>query len=174
MYMKHLAKILLCMLSCLSLSYIYASAITVTLVQNEKAPSTAVVMTQFLEETLLNSLFEQGHIVSNTEIRFDGSKFNDLNFGLKEASFGMSDYLITVLLQYSNEEKKDVNNNSAYAQLQGIQWKITSVASQKVLFSNIFDISKIVKTETDPYQQAKKIGIELSNESNSFIKNHKK
>lgn len=134
-----------------------ASTVTVTLVQNEQAPSVALQMSQTIEDELMSGFFASGHIVSNTEIRFDGLSFDARNFGLKDAALGMSDYLLAVSLQYNPAEKKETEGSAAYAQLDGLIWRLVKVDGGSVVAEKKLDLSKVPITDFDPYKQSRNV-----------------
>ncbi len=148
---------MLVLLFCTVASAVFCSTVTVTVVQNEQAPFVALQMSQTVEDELMTVLFDSGHIVSNTSVRLDGSLFSGRSFGLKEAAHGLSDYLLVVLLKYNPSEKKKPDDSAAYAQLDGLSWRLVNVAGGAVLAEKTLDLSKIPITDFDPYKQSRQL-----------------
>lgn len=155
------------------ISALGAANITVTVVQNEDAPSIALEMSQTIEDEMLGNYFEYGHIVSNTGIRFDGIKFVEKNFGVKEAAFGLSDYLVAVFLQYGPAEIINSEKKTSYAELNKVLWRVVHVLSSAVIAENTIDATKIKVIDFDPYKQARLVADQVSSESLKALQNRK-
>ncbi len=133
-----------------------AATITVTVVQNEEAPDIAIQMSRTVEDELLGQYFNAGQIVSNTEVMMSGSRFSEKNFGIKEAAFGMSDYLLVVYLQYGPGERVDEEKKISWAELKTITWRIVAVPTSRILEERSIEYSVFPVDDFDPYQQARK------------------
>lgn len=149
---RGLAAILFLMIS---IPALHAASITVSVIQNEEAPAIAVDISRTIEDELLNDYFNAGHIVSNTEIRFDGVAFAKKNFGIKEAAFGFSDFLIAVYLEYGPGEINDTEKKKSYAELRSLAWRVAQVNNSAILASGSIDVTKIKVTDFDPYKQSR-------------------
>lgn len=142
-------------LALISLSCAFADTVTITLVQNEKAPAIALDMSNTIEDEIFGRFYEAGHIASNTDLRFDGSKYHDQNYGVKEAAFGLSDFLVAVSVQYGPAEITDTEKKITYAELDSLTWRVVDVKTAKTVVEKKIDIKKIKVTQSDPYQQAR-------------------
>jgi hypothetical protein len=162
-----------CLMLLIALDFAGAESLTVSIVQNEKAPAVALEMSQTIEDELMNDYFDAGHIVSNTDIRFDGSKFKAANFGIKEAAFGMSDYLLAVYLQYGPGEIKDEKKGITYAQLDTVVWRLVEVRSSNIVAEQTLDATKIHVTDFDPYQQSRLVADQASGASIDALNRNK-
>lgn len=151
----------------------HAETITITIVQNETAPAIALNMSQTIEDELLDDYFDNGHIVSNTEIRFDGANFVKPNFGLKEAAFGDSDYLLAVYLEYGPGEKRDEEKNLTWAELVSLEWRLVRVLRSTVVAESVVEVSKVKITDFDPYQQSRMVADLVSEQSLGAIQKAK-
>jgi hypothetical protein len=144
---------------------IYAASVTVTVAQNERAPLIALDMSRTIEDELMGKYFDAGHIVSNTPIRFDGSLFARKEFGIKEAAFGYSDYLLAVYLEYGPNEITIEEKKMTYAELRFITWRVVDVRTQKILEEQSIDVTKIKVTDFDPYQRSRLVADTVSDAS---------
>lgn len=150
---------------------LFSMTVSISLVQNESAPQSAIKMSQIAEEQLLNNFFNNGFIVSNTPIRFDGINFKNKNYGLKEATFGLSDILFVYFLQYNANEKTATENNSSYAQLEYINWKILSVPDGRLIKEGQKKIDGLKLQDNDPYKYVRTIMDSLYKENILYISN---
>ncbi len=132
-----------------------SETVTITLVQNEKAPSIALEMSYAIEDAIFGKFYEAGHIASNTDIRFDGSRYRERGFGVKEAAFGMSDFLLAVFVQYGPQEITDPAKKITYAELDSLHWRLVRVTNGKTVDEGKLDVRKIPVTQSDPYLQAR-------------------
>jgi hypothetical protein len=132
-----------------------AETVTIAVVQNESAPAIAIDMSQTIEDELMGNYFDAGHIVSNTAIRNDGSKFEESNFSVKEAAFGLSDYLVVVSLGYGPAVMKDEAKKLTWAELVSLKWKVVRVQNSLIVAEQSVDVSKIKVTDFDPYKQSR-------------------
>jgi hypothetical protein len=144
---------------------VHAASVTVSVVQNERAPVIAIDMSRTIEDELMGGYFDAGHIVSSTSIRLDGSKFAQKNFGIKEAAFGYSDYLLAVYLEYGPNELKIEEKKITYAELRTIVWRVVDVKTSKILEEKTIDVTKIRVTDFDPYEQSRLIADTVMNAS---------
>ena len=133
-----------------------AATITVTVVQNEGAPEIAIQMSRTVEDELLGQYFNAGQIVSNTDILMNGSRFAEKNYGIKQAAFGMSDYLLVVYLQYGPGERVDEKKKVSWADLKTITWRIVAVPTSRIIEERSIEYSIFPVDDFDPYQQARK------------------
>lgn len=132
-----------------------AATISLSVVQNEQAPAIALDMSRTIEDELFGNFFDAGHIISNSDIRFDGSRFVEANYGIKEAAFGLSDFLVVVSLHYGPAEKKDTETKLSYAELDSLAWRVVRVLSSEILGESTIDVSKVKVTDFDPYRQSR-------------------
>ena len=142
-------------LALLTVSGLSAETVTITLVQNEKAPAIALEMSNAIEDEIFGHFYDAGHIASNTEIRYDGSRFREKNFGVKEAAFGYSDFLVAVSVQYGPAEITDKEKKITYAELDAITWRLVEVKTSKIVAEKKIDAKKVPVTQSDPYLQAR-------------------
>ncbi len=131
-----------------------AATVTITITQNEKAPETALETSRTVEDELFLQFFSSGHIVSNSDIRFDGSLFLQKNYGLKEAAWGLSDYLVVVFLEFLSQETPE-GSLPAPAQLVSVSWKVVQVADGIVLETKKLTGKETVIDETDPAKRSR-------------------
>lgn len=152
-------------LSILCLTYISAETVTVTVVQNENAPAIALQMSQAIEDEILGDYFNAGQIVSNTQVRYDGSHYSEKNFGIKEAAFGLSDYLVVINLQYGPGEVVDKDKQITYAELNVLDWRLVKVLTSEVLVEKSINVKNIKVMDSDPYKQSRIVAGMAANDS---------
>lgn len=141
-----------------------ASTVTVSMAQNKNAPAIAVEMTRVIEDQIMNDYFASGEIVSNMEIVENCSSFDNPMFSVKEASHGMSDFLLAVFLEYGPDEKKFTDSEATYAELKEVNWRVVDVRSPQVLGSGSFKVSNSRVQEQNPYECARIIAGLISKE----------
>lgn len=151
-------------------AFLCAATITVTVVQNEGAPDIAIQMSRTVEDELLGQYFNAGHIVSNTEVLKNGSRFSERNYGIKEAAFGMSDYLLVVYLQYGPGEIKNEEKKMSWAELKTITWRIVAVPTSRIIEERSVEYSTFPVDDFDPYLQVRKPAGLIVRESLPVIK----
>ncbi len=132
-----------------------AATISLSVVQNEQAPAIALQMSQTIEDELFGNFFDSGHIISNSDIHLDGSRFSEPNYGIKEAAFGLSDFLVVVYLHFGPAERKNVEKKQSFAELNSLTWRVVRVLSSEILGESTIDMSKVKITDFDPYQQSR-------------------
>ncbi len=128
-----------------------AQTVTVAMAQGSAAPEAALQMSKTIEDELLVLLFDGGYIVSTEELALKDGDFAKAEFGVKEAAWGMSDYLVAIRARYAADEIKDVDNKVSYARLLGLDWKLVRVANPEVLASGSVDPRVPAPQGTDPY-----------------------
>lgn len=134
-----------------------AQTITVAVAQNATAPESALLMSKTVEDELLGIMFDQGLIVSTAELAMTDELFSAPNFAVKEAAFGLSDYLIAVRIQYGAEEKKDPEKNVSYAQILSVDWRLVRVVNPVILASGTVRPKNVTVLDQDPYGDARRL-----------------
>ena len=163
---KYLA---ICSLCVFGIIVARADTVTLTVVQNEKAPVIAMDMSNAIEDEIFGCYYDAGHITSNTEIRLDGSRFKDTKFGIKEAAFGLSDFLVVIDLQYGPAEITDNEHKITYAELDTLTWRLVEVKSSKIIVEKKIDVKNIKVTDFDPYKRSRFVAQTTASDSLSAI-----
>jgi len=158
-----------CFILLFVLSALSAETVTISVIQNETAPSIASDMSHTIEDEILGSYFDAGHIVSNSDIRFDGIQFTEKNFGIKEAAQGFSDYLIAILLNYNPVEIHDTEKKTSWAELTSLVWRVVRVSDSKILAEKSMDISQLKVLDSDPYKQSRIVADQAIKETLAVI-----
>lgn len=156
---------------CACVSSVSAATVTLSVVQNEQAPEVALEISQTIEDQLFGDFFEAGHIVSNDDIRMDGSRFVEKNFGIKQAAFGLSDFLIVVYLHYGPGVINDTEKKMTYAELDTLSWRVVRVLSSEILGEGAIDVTKIQVRDFDPNNQSRLIASLVSKETLKLLVN---
>ena len=142
-----------------------AQTVTISVVQDKSAPDTALDMSRVVEDALLGVYFDNGMIVTTTDIAFDGNHFTDKNYGVKAAAHGMADYVLVVYMQYGQAEKTDTELGLKYAELKNATWKLVHVQDIKKVGERKLDLSAVPITEFDPYKQIEMLGALIARDS---------
>ena len=130
-------------------------------------------MSNAIEDEIFGCYFEAGHITSNTEIRLDGSRFAEKNFGIKEAALGLSDFLVVIDLQYGPAEIIDTEHKITYAELDTLTWRLVEVKSSKIVLEKKIDVKAIKVTDFDPYKRSRFVAQTTASDSLTAIANFK-
>lgn len=147
-----------------------AQTLTISIIQNESAPTIALDMSRTIEDELLNTFFNSGFIVSNAEITFDENAFSKNNFGIKQATFGMSDFLLVVKLNYASAAKTNQESKKNYAQLESLVWRLLNVKNSVIISENKFDISSVPITDFDPYKQTRSLAKKVAENAGKTLR----
>jgi len=152
----HFSKsLMVCFILFTAICSLQAETVTISVIQNESAPAIAAEMSHTIEDEILGSYFDAGQIVSNSDVRFDGVRFTEKNFGIKEAAQGFSDYLIAILLNYSPGEIQDTEKKTSWAELDSLVWRVVRVSDSKILGEKSIDVNQIKVMDSDPYKQSR-------------------
>jgi len=154
---------------CIPVICALGATVTVSVVQNEKAPEVALEMSRTVEDELLGQFFDLGHIVSNSDISFKGSLFSQKNFGIKEAAFGMADYLVLVLLSYGPGERKNDETGMIYAELQKLSWRVVQVQDSAILDEKTIEYNDKTVKDFDPYAAVRVPARQIASDSISIM-----
>lgn len=144
----------------------FAATVTVSMSQNGDAPPIALEMTRVIEDQIMNDYFTSGEIVSNTKIIEGGSLSSKERRSLiNEAADGMSDFLLSVYLEYEPNEKIGAESVGAYASLKKAEWQVIDVASSKIAGKGSFTIQESEVQRNNPYECARVAAGVISRES---------
>jgi len=134
-----------------------AQTVTVSVAQNAAAPGSATAMSKTVEDELLGTMFDRGYIVSTTALAEKDDGFETPNYGVKEAAFGLSDYLIAIRVRYGTQEMTNPDKNTAFAQILSLDWKLVRVANPAVLASGSIIPERATVLDQDPYADARRL-----------------
>ena len=144
----------------------FAATVTVSMAQNGGAPSAALEMTRVIEEQIMNDYFISGEIISNTEIIENGfSSYKKNESLIAEAAEGMSDFLLSVYLEYDTNEKRVSESGSVYAALKKVEWQVVDVQASKIVGSGSFTMKESEIQQNNPYECARVAAGVISRES---------
>lgn len=164
------SMILFCLLG---VAVAQAATVTVAIAQNATAPVMALEMSRTVEDEIMGIYFDSGHIVTSNALSMNDSSFDDLSFGVAEASEGFADYLITTKLTYTKDEKTDELLKISYAELQTISWRVIRISTGKMIAGKTVKLREFKSVDSDPYLQAraaaKKIALDAMKEIDKDI-----
>lgn len=136
----------------------FAKQVAFQIVQHDGTHENVSEQSFVVEDTLLNSFFEYGYIVTNSAASVSGSEEQDallLGEGIKEALEGFSDFFVQVRLYYT------VIGSSQNVCLKRIEWSITSLDNSKVLVQKAFDVQKDYLTNDELQKISTDISVEI-------------
>ena len=157
---------LFCALSLLLFSVnVFAATVTVSMCQNEGAPTNSLEMTRVIEGEIMNEYFNSGQIVSNTQI-IEGAISSSVRRSLvREAAAGMSDFLMAVYLEYDRDKKIVTDTGVIHALLKKVEWQVIDVSSSRVVGSGSFAIEESEIPKRNPNEAARAAARRISRES---------
>lgn len=145
---------------------LFSATVTLSMAQNAAASPATLEMTRFIENQIMNDYFGSGEIISNIEILENGfppSGEND--FRIEEAAEGMSDFLLSVYLEYDSGEKRLSESGVTYAALKSLEWHLIDVSSSKILGSGSVAVKESEMRKSNPYEYARAAAGAISSES---------
>jgi len=131
----------------LSLPILSAATLSVQIVQVDKIHKDVTLSSLLVEESILDFLFNQGFIVSNSPI-ITGENNSSTGFALamNDARSGLADYLAFVTIFYDLENSTSPEE-SILSNIESAQWQLIQITDNKQIASGKH-IPKI-KTEKD-------------------------
>ena len=143
-----------------------AATVTVSLSQNGNAPSGALEITRVIENAIMSEYFNSGQIVSNTQIIEDGAPSQkEMRILVREAALGMSDFLLSVYLEYEPSKKVVSDAAGSYTALKKAEWQVIDVQSSQVVGSGTLLIEESRSWKNKPYESARAAAVAICNES---------
>lgn len=141
--------------SLLAVASAQAATVTVAIAQNAAAPALALEMSRTVEDEIMGFFFDSGHIVTSNALAMNDSSFDDLSFGVNEASEGFADYLVTARLTYGADERKDELLGITFAELRTITWRVVRLSTGTMVAGNDVVLRDFKSVDPDPYLQAR-------------------
>lgn len=141
----------------------YSKQVAFQIVQHDGRQEKVSEQSYVVEDTLLNSFFEYGYIVTNSAASVSTSEDDDsvlFAAGIQEAVEGFSDFFVQVRLYYESI------GSSQNVCLKRIEWSITSLDSGKELVQKKFTVQKDYLTN----EELQKISSEISAEIRKSLK----
>lgn len=136
----------------------YAKQVAFQIVQHDGREDAISEQSYVVEDVLLNSFFEYGYIVTNSDAAISISKEQDsslLALGIQEALEGSSDYFVQVCLYY------EMIGSAQLVTLKSIQWSITSIKTGDVISNKKYNIEKIFLTDEELQKLTNEVGVEI-------------
>jgi len=150
-------------------SALHAATVLVAVLQNEQAPATALQMSATMEDQILASYFDWGHIVTNNEIVNEGSSFKEKGYGLGSAQAVWADFMLVILLEYSPTEVVDRTLGITYARLSGIRWRMVRVRDGVVIAEKKLSPASVPISQPDPYHRARILADRIAQQSHDAL-----
>ena len=142
-----------------------AATVTISMSQNGDAPLNALEITRIIENEIMNEYFNSGQIVSSTQIMLGALSSAEMRSLVREAAAGMSDFLLSVYLEYESNKKVVAGAGSAYASLKRAEWQLVDVPSSQVVGSGSIEIQESEAQKRNPNEGARSLARAISRES---------
>lgn len=152
------AVLLLCTAGC------FAKQISFQIVQHDESAKDVTEQSLTIEDEVLNSFFDYGYIVTNSDAKVAASDAQDEKFyknGVGEAFNGYSDYFIQISLFYERTDE----TRSAASDLKKVAFVVTSAKTGVKVASKSVDNIKLEHKKDD----LKKISANLVTEINKTL-----
>ena len=128
---KNLLVWWLCLLFCLVALPAGATTISIQIVQMDDAHEDASDSSLLIEESIMDFMFSQGYIVSNSPIISDKEKAqNGMILSLDDAINGGADYLAYITV-YFNRKKSDASELNLLSNVEQAQWSLVKVQDRQ-------------------------------------------
>ena len=125
----------LCLFFCLVAMPLSATTISVQIVQMDDANEDVTDSSLIIEESIMDYMFSQGYIVSNSPIIYSKEKAqNGMIVSLEDAINGSADYLAYVTL-YFDRNNSPAGEANLLSNIELAQWNLVQVADRKQLDS---------------------------------------
>ena len=146
----------------------FAKQISFQVVQHDQTSSIVTEQSLVIEDEVLNSFFESGYIVTNSDAAMSNSDGQDdllFKAGIREAFEGCSEYFIQINLFFTRTDQTTSKNSD----LEKINLTIAKTNTGKTIANKSFDNIKIVNVKTD----LKKVSLSLVKEINKALNAYK-
>ena len=153
----------------LSAALCFANQISFQIVQHDDSADNVTEDSMIIEDSVLNTFFEYGYIVTNSDAAISDSESQDerlYKIGTGEAFNGYSDYFIQIKLYYERTDK----TLSASSDLYKIDFTIASAKSGVKIAEKSLDNLKIDRSKKN---NLTKISADLVNQINKVLKANK-
>lgn len=157
-----IAVLLLCSAAC------FAKQISFQIVQHDDTAKAVTEQSLTIEDEVLNSFFDYGFIVTNSDAKVSSSEKMDEKLyknGVGEAFNGYSDYFIQINLFY----ERTAETVTAAADLKKVSFVVAAVQTGEKVASKSFDNIKLEHKKDD----LKKVSASLVTEINKSLKSNK-
>ena len=147
----------------------FANQISFQIVQHDDSRDSVSEDSFIIEDSVLNTFFEYGYIVTNSDAAVSDSKAQDerlYKIGQSDAFNGFSDYFIQIMLYYDRTEQ----TQSANADLYKIDFTITSIKTGKKIAEKTMKDLKLDRTKKN---NLVKISTDLVAEISKALKAYK-
>ncbi len=156
------ATLLVCSATC------FAKQISFQIVQHDESITNVSEQSYIIEDEILNSFFEYGFIVTNSQAQISTSKGSDeklYNKGVGEAYDGFSDYFIQIDLFFERTELTTTPDSD----LKKVAFSVTEAKTGKKIANKSVDNIKLEHKKDD----LRKVSVNLVSEINKTLKSNK-
>lgn len=154
--------------------YAEAASFAVQVVQKDLSHDEVRSISVLVEESLMDYLFDRGHIVTNIPAVISSGERDDEDayaHGLEDAAEGSFEYFVEMVLNYNaNSNGPEMNRLS---NIKDISWTLTDVRSRKILKSSVKSVEKIMRNE-DSEQGIRRFSMGIAQEIETFLKGQRK
>ena len=156
---------LICFLSFIS-TFCFARQLRFQIVQHDSAAKELTEQSLTIEDEVLNSFFDCGYIVTNSNATVSNSQDEDerlFKTGIKDAFNGFSDVFIQIKLFFEQNDENTVNNS----ELKSINFIVANAATGVKIAEDTLQNIKVEHKKDDLY----KISSNLVFQINKVLKN---
>ena len=153
----------------LSAALCFANQISFQIVQHDDSADNVTEDSMIIEDSVLNTFFEYGYIVTNSDAAISDSESQDerlYKIGSGDAFNGFSDYFIQIKLYYERTEQTLSTSSDLYK----IDFTIASVKNGVKIAEKSLENLKVDRTKKN---NLVKISSELVNQINKALKANK-
>ena len=159
----------LCLLFCLVAVPLSATTISIQIVQMDDAHDDTTDSSLIIEESIMDFMFSQGYIVSNSPVIYDKTKAqNGMIMSLEDAINGSADYLAYITV-YFDRKKSSAAELNLLSNIKQAQWSLVKVQNRQELDSGTEKPGPLVEVE-DSAKGISTFGQQLAKVINTAIK----
>ena len=131
-------------------SFCYARQVSFQVVQHNNSVEEVTEEARVVEDALIDSFFEYGYIVTNSEASIARNYVDDSNLwkiGMNEAVSGYSDFFVQVILEFTEKFDETINRNVMI--LDKAQYRINDTVQLNELGSGEFVCGLKINSPSD-------------------------
>lgn len=157
------------LLFCLLALPLSATTISIQIVQMDNAHDDTTDSSLLIEESIMDFMFSQGYIVSNSPVIYDKAKAqNGMILSLEDAINGSADYLAYITV-YFNRKNSSASELNLLSNIEQVQWSLVKVQNRQELDSGTEKPGPLVEVD-DSAKGISTFGKQLAKVINTAIR----
>ena len=158
-----------CFLLCIIALPLDATTISIQIVQIDDTHKDVTDSSLIIEESIMDFMFSQGYIVSNSPVIYDKEKSKDsMVLSLEDAINGSADYLAYITV-YFDRKKSSASELNLLSNIKQAQWSLVKVQNRQELDSGTEKPGQLVEVE-DSAKGIRTFGQQLAKVINTAIR----